>query len=60
MPAKAESASKTENPYLEAAERFRQLAQILAQDPTEAQAFRMKTGVYDAKGQHEPFGALCS
>lgn len=43
--------SKTENPHVEAAERFRQLAQILASDPAEAKAFRVKTGVYNAKGE---------
>lgn len=51
MTAKAQKTSKTENPHIEAAERFRQLAQILASDPAEAKAFRLKTGVYNTKGQ---------
>ncbi|KPB27250.1 hypothetical protein ACQJ22_27230 [Pseudomonas fragariae (ex Marin et al. 2024)] len=51
MTAKAKKTSKTENPHIEAAERFRQLAQILAGDPSEAKAFRLKTGVYNTKGQ---------
>ncbi|CAI9007426.1 MULTISPECIES: hypothetical protein [Pseudomonas syringae group] len=51
MTAKAKKTSKTENPHIEAAERFRQLAQILAGDPAEAKAFRLKTGVYNTNGQ---------
>lgn len=51
MTTQAKKTSKTENPHIEAAERFRQLAQILAGDPAEAKAFRVKTGVYNAKGQ---------
>jgi hypothetical protein len=50
MTAQAKKTSKSENPHLEAAERFRQLAQILAGDPAEAKAFRVKTGVYNTKG----------
>ncbi|QOY72398.1 hypothetical protein [Pseudomonas sp. OST1909] len=51
MIVKANKTSKTDNPHIEAAERFRQLAQILAEDPVEAKAFRVKTGVYNVKGQ---------
>nr|WP_298163988.1 hypothetical protein [uncultured Pseudomonas sp.] len=51
MTVQAQKSSKTENPHVEAAERFRQLAQILAGDPAEAKAFRVKTGVYNTKGQ---------
>ncbi|KPC30056.1 MULTISPECIES: hypothetical protein [Pseudomonas syringae group] len=51
MTAKAKKTSKTENPHIEAAERFRQLAHILAGDPAEAKAFRLKTGVYNTNGQ---------
>jgi hypothetical protein len=51
MTAQAKKTCKTENPHIEAAERFRQLAQILAGDPAEAKAFRVKTGVYNVKGQ---------
>lgn len=50
MIAKAKKVSKTDNPHIEAAERFRQLALILAGDPAEAKAFRVKTGVYNVKG----------
>lgn len=51
MTAQSKKLSKTENPYVEAAERFRQLAQVLANDPAEARAFHAKTGVYTTKGQ---------
>lgn len=51
MTVQAKKSSKTENPHVEAAERFRQLAQILAGNPAEAKAFRVKTGMYTAKGQ---------
>ena len=46
----AKKTSKTENPHVEAAERFRQLAQILASDPKEAKEFRIKTGMYTKQG----------
>lgn len=39
-----------ENPHVEAAERFRQLAQILASDEKEAKEFRVKTGMYTKQG----------
>jgi len=42
---------KTANPHLEAAQRIRQLAQILADNPAEAKAFRAMTGVFTAKGK---------
>ncbi|MBD8602177.1 MULTISPECIES: hypothetical protein [unclassified Pseudomonas] len=51
MPIHAKRTVKAENPHIEAAERFRQLAQILASDPAEAKAFRLKTGIYNSKGQ---------
>lgn len=51
MTAQAKKASKADNPHIEAAERFRQLAQILAGDAAEAKAFRIKTGVYNLDGQ---------
>jgi hypothetical protein len=51
MTAHAKKASKPDNPHIEAAERFRQLAQILAGDAAEAKAFRIKTGVYNLNGQ---------
>lgn len=51
MTVKAKKPEKTDNPHIEAAERFRQLAQILAGNPSEAKAFRVKTGVYNAKGE---------
>ena len=51
MTEKALKMPKTENPHIEAAQRIRQLAQILAGDPAEARAFRAKTGVFDAKGE---------
>lgn len=51
MKAQAKKSSKSDNPHIEAAERFRQLAQILAGNPVEAKAFREKTGVYNTKGQ---------
>lgn len=51
MTVQAKKSRKTENPHVEAAERFRQLAQILAGDPAEAKAFRVKTGMYTLKGE---------
>ncbi|WP_168175645.1 hypothetical protein [Pseudomonas sp. PA15(2017)] len=50
MTVKAKKAPKAENPHVEAAQRIRQLAQILAGDPDEAKEFRTKTGVFTAKG----------
>ncbi|MGG2398758.1 hypothetical protein ACJRW5_17610 [Pseudomonas sp. SH1-B] len=47
----APRSDKTDNPHVEAAERFRQLAQVLAGNPAEAKVFRVKTGVYNAKGE---------
>lgn len=46
MPVQAKKNRKPENPHVEAAERFRQLAQILASDPKEAREFRIRTGMY--------------
>lgn len=51
MTATAKKTSKTDNPHLEAAQRIRQLAQILAGDPVQAKEFRAKTGVFNAKGE---------
>ncbi|HDS1737994.1 MULTISPECIES: hypothetical protein [Pseudomonas] len=51
MTAKARNKPKADNPHVEAAERIRQLAQILAGNPSEAKAFRASTGVFTAKGE---------
>lgn len=50
MTAQAQNSRKPENPHVEAAERFRQLAQILANDPKAAKEFRIKTGMYTKHG----------
>lgn len=50
MTVQAKKLRKPENPHVEAAERFRQLAQILASDPKEAKEFRIKTGMYTKQG----------
>ncbi|QXH51067.1 hypothetical protein KSS94_24535 [Pseudomonas fakonensis] len=42
---------KADNPHVEAAQRIRQLAQILSCNPTEARAFREMTGVFTATGE---------
>ncbi|MGE7990427.1 hypothetical protein ACQKPE_05145 [Pseudomonas sp. NPDC089554] len=50
MTAKSPNKPKADNPYIEAAQRIRQLAQILAQNPNEAKAFRAEIGMFTAKG----------
>lgn len=50
MTVQAKKTRKPENPHVEAAERLRQLAQILASDPKEAKEFRIKTGMYTKQG----------
>ncbi|MBC3464467.1 hypothetical protein [Pseudomonas sp. RW10S2] len=51
MTAKVANKPKTDNPHLEAAQRISQLAQILANNPSEAKAFRAKTGMFTAKDE---------
>ncbi|PVZ43206.1 hypothetical protein [Pseudomonas sp. CC120222-01a] len=51
MAAEAPNKPKTDKPYIESAQRIRQLAQILADNPAEAKAFRAMTGVFTAKGK---------
>lgn len=51
MTAKAFNKPKACNPHIEAAQRIRQLARILACDPDEAKAFREKTGVFTTQGE---------
>ncbi|WP_177408502.1 MULTISPECIES: hypothetical protein [unclassified Pseudomonas] len=51
MTTKAANKPKADNPYIESAQRIRQLAQILADNPAEAKAFRAMTGVFTAKGK---------
>lgn len=56
MTAKESNKSKAGNPHIEAAQRIRQLAHILSEDPAEARAFREKTGVFTASGElKEPY-----
>jgi hypothetical protein len=50
MTTKVNNKPKADNPHVEAAQRIRQLAQILAGNPAEAKAFRAKTGVFTTKG----------
>lgn len=51
MTAKAPNKPKADNPYLESAQRIRQLAEIFERYPAEAKAFRAMTGVFTAKGK---------
>lgn len=41
----------TENPHVEAAQRIRQLTQILLVSPAAAKAFHAQTGVFTAAGE---------
>lgn len=49
MATKAPNKPKTDKPYIESAQRIRQLAQILADNPAEAKAFRTAKGKLRAR-----------
>lgn len=51
MPTKKFDRPKADNPHLEAAQRIRQLAQILSSNPAEARAFREMTGIFTENGE---------
>lgn len=50
MTAKAPNKPKADNPYIESAQRIRQLAEIFERYPAEAKAFRAELGMFTAKG----------
>ena len=51
MTAKGPNKPKADNPYIESAQRIRQLAKVFERYPAEAKAFRAMTGVFTAKGK---------
>lgn len=50
MTTKAPNKSKADNPYIESAQRIRQLAEVFERYPAEAKAFRAQLGMFTAKG----------